>query len=153
MLIPILILLALLAVIVPRFVVPAVSPRPSNLGVTDGKFTACPPNTMNCVSTQQDTRASRQMPPILYTGTAAEAKARLLTLIESDGATIVDATQPDYVYAEYRTQVMQFIDDVEFYIDDSARVIHFRSASRIGNSDGGTNKARMTDFSRRFSGG
>jgi uncharacterized protein (DUF1499 family) len=148
----ILLILALLAIAIPMFIVPAISPRPTNLGVRNGNFTACPPDAENCVSTQQDTRASRTMTPIPYTGSAADAKARLLNLIQADGATVVDESQPNYIYAEYRTRVMRFIDDVEFYIDDTNKVIHFRSASRIGRSDVGANKARMEDFTRRFIG-
>jgi uncharacterized protein (DUF1499 family) len=150
MLIPILIAAVLLVIVVPRFVVPAISPRPTNLGVKNGKLASCPRGYMNCVSTQEDSLASRKMTPLSYTGSMADAKVALLRLIEGDGATVVDASQPDYIHAEYRTRMMQFIDDVEFYIDDAAKVIHFRSASRIGRGDMGANKARMEDFSRRF---
>jgi uncharacterized protein (DUF1499 family) len=36
----------------------------------------------------------------------------------------------------------RFVDDVEFHADDSARVIHLRSASRVGTSDFGVNRKR-----------
>jgi uncharacterized protein (DUF1499 family) len=38
---------------------------------------------------------------------------------------------------------MGFVDDVEFLIDDSAKVIHVRSASRLGQSDLGVNRQRI----------
>jgi uncharacterized protein (DUF1499 family) len=41
---------------------------------------------------------------------------------------------------------MGFVDDVEFYTDDSAKVIHVRSASRLGKSDLGVNRKRVEDI-------
>ena len=38
---------------------------------------------------------------------------------------------------------MGFVDDVEFFLDENANVIHVRSASRLGNSDLGTNRKRV----------
>jgi len=39
---------------------------------------------------------------------------------------------------------------VEFVLDDSARVIHFRSASRTGYYDFGVNRKRMQEISDRY---
>jgi uncharacterized protein (DUF1499 family) len=38
---------------------------------------------------------------------------------------------------------MGFVDDVEFLIDDSAKLINVRSASRLGQSDLGVNRKRI----------
>ncbi len=38
---------------------------------------------------------------------------------------------------------MGFVDDVEFLLDDSKKVIHVRSASRLGKSDLGINRKRI----------
>lgn len=38
---------------------------------------------------------------------------------------------------------MGFVDDVEFLLDAGARVIHVRSASRLGRRDFGVNRARI----------
>jgi len=45
---------------------------------------------------------------------------------------------------------MGFRDDVEFWVDRSAGVIHFRSASRLGSEDLGVNRARMETIRARF---
>jgi uncharacterized protein (DUF1499 family) len=45
---------------------------------------------------------------------------------------------------------MSFVDDVEFYLDDAAKQIHFRSSSRLGRSDLGVNRQRMEEIRRRF---
>jgi uncharacterized protein (DUF1499 family) len=60
---------------------------------------------------------------------------------------------PDYLYAQCSTRWLKFTDDVEFYLDASAGVIHVRSASRIGRSDLGVNRARVEALRARFAAG
>jgi uncharacterized protein (DUF1499 family) len=67
-------------------------------------------------------------------------------------ATIVTA-EPEYIYAEFRSRLLSFVDDVEFYLDDSAKLIHFRSASRLGRGDLGVNRQRMEEIRQRFGAG
>ena len=58
------------------------------------------------------------------------------------GARVVRAS-PEYLYAEFRSRVMRFVDDVEFALDAARGVIHVRSASRVGVRDFGVNRARV----------
>jgi len=46
--------------------------------------------------------------------------------------------------------VWRFVDDVEFYLDETARVVHFRSASRMGYYDFGMNRRRMKEISEQY---
>jgi len=39
--------------------------------------------------------------------------------------------------------VFRFVDDVEFHVDETAKLIHVRSASRVGHSDLGVNRRRV----------
>ena len=55
-----------------------------------------------------------------------------------------------YVHAEFRSLLLGFVDDVEFFIDESEKLIHFRSASRVGQSDLGVNRQRMESFRKNF---
>ncbi|WP_313122980.1 DUF1499 domain-containing protein, partial [Exiguobacterium sp.] len=55
-----------------------------------------------------------------------------------------------YIHAIFTSKVFRFKDDVEFYFDEAAQVIHFRSASRVGYSDWGVNRKRMEDITRRY---
>ena len=48
-----------------------------------------------------------------------------------------------YIHAEFTSAFFRFVDDVEFYFDSEAKIIHMRSASRIGYSDFGVNRQRM----------
>ena len=58
------------------------------------------------------------------------------------GAKVVKS-ESDYLYAQYTTPLMKFVDDVEFWYDPDARVIQVRSASRIGKGDMGVNRKRI----------
>jgi uncharacterized protein (DUF1499 family) len=57
---------------------------------------------------------------------------------------------PGYVRAEARSRMLRFVDDVEVVVDGPARVVRFRSASRVGRSDLGVNRRRMERFTERF---
>jgi len=130
------------------FVIEQISPRPSNLGVTDGKLTDCP-GTPNCVNSQA-AGGYAAIDPIAFNGDAAVAKDTMLRVIrEMDNSEIIEERE-NYIYAEFRSTLWGFIDDVEFYFDGDAGVIEFRSASRLGVGDMQANRQRMMDVRRRF---
>jgi uncharacterized protein (DUF1499 family) len=122
--------------------------RPPGLGVQGGKLAPCP-ETPNCVSTRGADPAHR-MDPLPYTSTREAAQERLLRVLASLPRARILVNEPGYVAAEFRTPGFGFPDDVEFLLDDDEKVVHFRSASRLGTSDLGWNRRRMTDISRRF---
>jgi uncharacterized protein (DUF1499 family) len=47
---------------------------------------------------------------------------------------------------------LRFVDDVEFLLVPAERVIHVRSASRVGYSDLGTNRKRVEALRAKFEG-
>jgi uncharacterized protein (DUF1499 family) len=55
-----------------------------------------------------------------------------------------------YLHVEFRSLVFRFVDDVEFLADDDAKVIHVRSASRVGHSDLGANRRRIETIRARW---
>ena len=57
-------------------------------------------------------------------------------------AKIIEARQ-DYLYAEFRTPVLGFVDDVEFYYEKNSSLIQIRSASRLGRRDFKANRRRV----------
>ena len=126
--------------------------RPGNLGVKAGRL-APPKTTPNCVSSQAEASdAEHYIAPIPFKGGAAEAMAAVRKSVEGmEGATVIrqDAT---YLYAEFRTRLMRFVDDVEFVFDDKAGLIHVRSASRLGRRDFGVNRARVEALRSRIEG-
>ncbi|MCG8364641.1 MAG: DUF1499 domain-containing protein [Pseudanabaenales cyanobacterium] len=115
--------------------------RPTNLGVKDGKFAPCP-STPNCVCSQ-DPDEAHQIAPLTYSGKPEAAIAKLKDIIQSlERAQIITETN-DYLYAEFTSRLMGFVDDVEFYVDSAAQVIHVRAAARLGQSDLGVNRKRL----------
>jgi uncharacterized protein (DUF1499 family) len=115
--------------------------RPTNIGVNSGKLAPCP-NSPNCVSSQsQDVQ--HKIEPLTYKSSPQQAMANLKTVIENMERTKIIAENDNYLYAEFSTKLMGYVDDVEFSLDPSANIIHVRSASRLGKSDLGVNRKRV----------
>jgi uncharacterized protein (DUF1499 family) len=107
------------------------------------------PDSPNCVSTKSNDQG-HAMPPLPYLKSGRESMDRLVGIVqEMKRANIVTAT-PTYLHVEFRSALFRFVDDVEFVLEDSARVIHFRSASRTGYYDFGANRRRMKGISDRY---
>jgi uncharacterized protein (DUF1499 family) len=116
-----------------------------------GRRLAPCPDKPNCVSTQSSDPAKR-MPALGFDADVELVRAAILdVLARSRGAEVVKA-EPDYIHAEFTTLIFRFVDDVEFIIDGPKRRIDFRSASRVGHSDLGTNRRRMEALSQKLTG-
>jgi uncharacterized protein (DUF1499 family) len=121
---------------------------PTDLGVHDGKLKP-PSNTPNSVSSQASLypdhpqRAYADIAPLPLKGDAAATLDRVASIIEAmDGAKIVKR-EPGYLYAQFTTRLMKYVDDAEFWFDPDTGVIQVRSASRLGKSDLGVNRERI----------
>ena len=124
---------------------------PATLGVRDDRLGACP-DRPNCVSSQVSDEG-HAVKPFSVTGDADAAMSRLAALIETqEGARIV-TRRADYLHAEYQSKLMGFVDDLELLADRAAHVIHVRSASRLGYSDLGVNRARVEALRAAFTTG
>jgi uncharacterized protein (DUF1499 family) len=82
---------------------------------------------------------------------------RLATLVAAmPGATVV-AARDDYLYVQFETRWLRFVDDTEFALQpdagSGAGVIHVRSASRLGKGDFGVNRARIEAIRTRLAAG
>jgi uncharacterized protein (DUF1499 family) len=115
--------------------------RPTNLGVHARQLAPCP-STLNCINSQSQDTAHR-IEPFTYNSSPQEAMANLKTALQSFRRVKVIAQTDDYLYAEFTIPVVGFVDDVEFLLDKDAKVIHVRSASRLGESDLGVNRKRI----------
>lgn len=120
--------------------------RPDNLGVKEGTLAACP-SSPNCVSSQSPKEdAEHYIEPLTYSGSPDEAIAKLKSMITDMERTEMITSENRYLYSEFTSKLMGFVDDVEFYLDESAGVIHVRSASRLGQSDLGVNRKRVEEI-------
>ncbi len=137
-------------IFVLRWQIGQVSPRPTHLGVANGRLAPCP-ESPNCVSTYE-TDAEHGIEAMVYDGETAVAQEKLATLIQAMPNSTLITNEPGYIYAEFRSATLGFVDDIEFYFDAEAGLIHFRSASRLGYSDMGANRNRMKEIRSAYSG-
>jgi uncharacterized protein (DUF1499 family) len=120
---------------------------PTNLGVRDGRLKP-PSKTPNSVSSQADLWPGAEydhsrIDPISLFGDGPATLARLEAIVKAyPGARIVES-RPDYLYVQFTTRWMKFVDDTEFWFDPAAQVVQVRSASRVGRKDFGVNRARV----------
>lgn len=128
---------------------------PTDLGVRDGRLKA-PSLTDNSVSSQaqlwpghpQRERArisplALRKHPVTNTLDGETTINRLAGVVKGIRGGVVVEQRPDYLYAQFTTRWLQFVDDVEFWVDPSAGVVQVRSASRIGKGDLGVNRERV----------
>ena len=111
---------------------------PQNIGIQNGRLTACP-ESPNCVSSFESD-AEHGIQPL-----QASLRQVERVLLGLDEANIVESSD-GYLYAEFTSRLMRYVDDVEFLEDSTAGVIHVRSASRLGYSDLGANRKRIENI-------
>ena len=92
------------------------------------------------------------MDPIRYKGSVEEARQKLLDIIGTFPRTTVVQNVANCLKVEFCSAIFSFVDDVDFEFDDAAKLIHFRSASRLGYYDFGVNRRRIETIIRQFSG-
>ncbi len=118
--------------------------RPNDLGVRNGLLKSALPSP-NAVNSQA-TGGYHQIAPLGYNGTSEPAMAALKSIVESTPRTSIVEERADYLYAEFTSRVLGYVDDVEFYFPPNEPVIHVRSASRLGYRDYGVNRKRIEDI-------
>ena len=136
----------LIAIII--FVILSISSRKQpELGLVNGQLRACPA-TPNCVCSEQLGNTAF-IEPLIYSSTTEDAWRRVKQAIVDTGGIIL-TEQGGYLHARYDTSLMRYIDDVELWMDESKLVIHIRSASRVGHSDMGVNRKRVSRIRTAF---
>ena len=124
------------------------SSAPTDLGVRDGRLKP-PSSTDNSVTSQaalypdHPQRSSSTIAPLALRGDGPATLAKIKAIVEAMPGARVVSSQPDYLYAQYTTQLMKYVDDVEFWFDPAAQVVQVRSASRVGKGDLGVNRKRV----------
>ena len=115
--------------------------RPDSLGVKAGKLAPCLPSP-NCVSSQSEDE-THYIPPLSYEGNPQTAMTHLQDLLRDRQRVHLVAEEANYLYAEFSSRWLGFVDDVEFYLNQDRGQIEVRSASRLGESDLGVNRQRL----------
>ena len=123
---------------------------PANLGFNAGKF-APHDGKPNCVSsTAEKSDQQHYIAPLSYTGASVDAWSRLLGIVKGTPRVAVITTNGSYIYAEFKSAGMGYVDDVEFALDEKTGVIQVRSASRLGIRDFDVNRNRVEAIRAQF---
>ena len=109
-------------------------------GLIEGKLRTCP-GSPNCVNSE--TSMINPINPIKLSNTEPKLAWSLLQQIITEQGGKIQSKSADYLSATFTTPVFGFTDDVEARLDSVSKVIHLRSASRVGYYDFGANKRRL----------
>lgn len=121
---------------------------PRNIGVNKGSL-APMPNKPNAVSSQTDIMEKR-VEPLKFIGDSDNSKKLIIESINQFKNMKIIKNEKNYLYVVFATDKMKYKDDVEFYFDEDKKIIHFRSASRVGYSDMGVNKKRYEEIKKLY---
>jgi len=128
--------------------------RPATVGLIGGQLQACDLSRSNCVESLHAPAGRNPgphyVPPFTFEGDAGDAMTRVIAVLMQRKSCRIAVNRPDYIHAEFTTAVMGFVDDVEFLLAQPEQVIHIRSASRLGLSDFGVNRARVEALRQAF---
>jgi uncharacterized protein (DUF1499 family) len=131
---------------------------PEHMGVREGRLRA-PSKTPNSVSSQADLWVQHPMQeyariaPLPAKGDGPATMAQIRRVVEAmPGARVVQA-RDDYLYVQFTTRWMKFVDDAEFWFDPARGVVQVRSASRLGQKDFGVNRARIESIRQALGAG
>jgi len=117
-----------------------------NIGIEKGQFAACP-STPNCVSTQAKPQdETHYAEPIPFNGSSEELLAFLEDWIKTQDRAEVISRSDRYLHAIFASKTFGFKDDLEVFIPDASKLVHIRSAARVGRSDLGVNRERYQTF-------
>ena len=111
-------------------------------------MTPCP-KTPNCVSSA-DTNRGHHIRPLRFQGSAKDAQYRLLNILNKFGRSKVITFEENIIQVEFTSSLLGFVDDVEFHFDNFEKIVHVKSASRVGFSDLGVNRRRIENIRKLF---
>ena len=126
----------------------AASNPPQGVGIPQDQLAPCP-NSPNCVSTAASDSA-QEIEPLPLADTEQRTIEMLTSAVSALPGSRSVLTKGNYLHFEFRSPWLRFVDDVEFLIDEDAKLVHVRSASRIGRSDFGVNRKRVEEIRLRY---
>lgn len=133
--------LLIAAVIVLFFILGVLSKSGKATGLVDGRLANCP-DKPNCVCSEQQEDTGHYVEALMIPDDkAADTLPVLKNVILEMGGTI-EAESDHYLAATFSSAIFGFVDDLEIRIDSIQKVIHIRSASRVGHGDMGVNRKR-----------
>lgn len=111
-------------------------------GLINGLLSPCSKKP-NCICSENNQDVSHYIDPIiLSSGDEMESFLKIKNTIKNTGG-IFQSEIGGYAAYQFSLSVFGFVDDLEIRFDKENKIIHFRSASRVGTSDFGVNKKRV----------
>ena len=139
--IALIILTAIVAFIILFFILGVISKSGQGPGLVGGSLSKCP-NKPNCVCSEQTDDINHYIDPIIIPQNITFDTLRILKSVIRDMGGTIYAESEDYIASTFSSSIFGFMDDFEIRIDSIQKVIHIRSASRVGYGDAGVNKKR-----------
>lgn len=125
---------------------------PSDLGIINGAELRPCPDKPNCIQTFDPSDQAHFALPLKFKSTALETRQAMDAAISHTGGKVISEVPltPSgyYLHAEYESEWLKFVDDVEVVIKEGT--IHLRSASRLGYSDLGMNAQRIEEIKAAY---
>lgn len=118
-------------------------------GLVSGRLSKCSAKP-NCVCSEYVDDIGHYIKPVKNPHSVERAALAIASAtIQELGGTIQIETD-DYIAATFTSPLFGFVDDLEIRNDQSQGVLHLRSASRVGYSDGGANHKRIEIFKKKY---
>lgn len=118
-------------------------------GLIEGMLSKCP-DKPNCVCSEYRDDIKHHIDSIIIPKNNNINIFALLTNIIQEMGGHIQVEHSHYLAATFTSSIFKFIDDLEIRIDSTHKVIHIRSASRVGYSDMGVNKKRVALLKKLF---
>ena len=112
---------------------------PKTTGLINGRLQPCP-KSPNCVCCCYDDKV-HNIAPLPFS--SEKTLDQIQEYLSKHYIVKVVQRTPDYLHVVVTTPVMRFKDDLEFAVNRERGVVLVRSASRVGYSDRGFNRARI----------
>ncbi len=116
--------------------------------LTGNQLPPCP-DSPNCVSSQA-TDEGHRVEPLSFEGDPAAAWDRLASAVRDMPRAEVVQDTGEWMHATFASRIFRFVDDALFHLNPAERMIHVRSASRVGYSDLGANRKRVKAIRSAF---
>lgn len=118
-------------------------------GLIEGKLSQCS-NKPNCVCSELKEDHKHYINPIIVPDNPELDALAVLKNVISDMGGVLQLETERYAAYQFTSAIFGFVDDLEIRFDPVNKVIHVRSASRVGTSDFGVNKKRVELLNKLF---
>ena len=118
-------------------------------GLADGQLKPCPP-TPNCVCSEYPQDSEHAIAALEFGNRSATGALSSLRSIALKSGARIESESEGYLALSFKSAIFGFVDDLELRVDENARLVHLRSAARVGRSDLGVNRARVEAIRQKY---